>query len=96
MVQNAELRILKPIILKVLKEKGITKAGVFGSYARGEQKKKSDIDILIQPTKNMGFAFAGVKLDLEKKLKRKVDLLSYKGIHPALKKRILHEEVHIL
>lgn len=96
MVKNDELQKLKPRIIKVLKKNGITKAGVFGSYARGEQKKTSDIDILIQPTKNMGFAFAGVKLDLEQALKRKVDLLSYKGIHHALKKRILHEEVRIL
>lgn len=59
---------------------------IFGSYARGVQKKSSDIDILIQLTKNRGWAFAGVKLALEKELKRKVDILSYNGIHHALKK----------
>ena len=96
MVKNNDLQKLKPIIIRVLRKRGITKAGVFGSYARGDQKKNSDIDILIKPTSNMGFAFAGVKLDLERKLKKKVDLLSYNGLHHGLKNRILREEVRIL
>ena len=48
MKNNQELNKMKPKIVKVLKKHGIKKAGVFGSYARGEQKKKSDVDILIK------------------------------------------------
>ena len=87
---------LKPKIIKILKKNKIKKAGIFGSYARGEQKKGSDIDILIQPPSGMGLEFVGVKLELEDKLRRKVDLVTYKGIHPLLKKRILQEEVKII
>ena len=39
------------------------------------------------------FEFSGLKLDLEELLGRKVDLVSYRGIHPALKRRILIEQV---
>lgn len=91
--------VLKPIIKKIisiLKKYDVKKAGVFGSFARGEQKKKSDIDILIEPPARMGLKFVGLALDLEKKLGRKVDLVSYNGISPYLKKSILEDEKRIL
>jgi len=93
---NRELKRIKPKIRAVLKRHNVVRAGVFGSYATGNIKKKSDIDILIQPPKGIGFGFVGIQMDLEKKLNKKVDLVSYNGIHPLLKKRILKEEVRIL
>ncbi len=50
-----ELKELKSKIRKVLKKHGVVRAGIFGSYARGEQKKNSDIDILVQTSKTNGF-----------------------------------------
>lgn len=91
-----ELKKLKSKIIKVLKKHKVAKAGLFGSYARGEQKKNSDIDILIQPPKGIGFGFVGIQFELEDELKKKVDLLSYKALHPLLKERILKEEVRII
>lgn len=92
-----ELERLKPKIICILKRNGVKKAGIFGSYARGEQKKRSDIDVLIQPAKNMSLlGFVEIKLELEETLGRKIDLLSYKGIHPLLRKQILNEEVRLL
>lgn len=93
---KSTLESIKPKIIKILKENKIKKAGIFGSYARGEAGKKSDIDILIEPPKGLGFGFAGIQIKLENKLKRKVDLLSYKGISPYLKNRILGEEIRII
>ena len=88
---------MKKKIRKILKKYGIVRAGIFGSYARGEQKKNSDVDILIQPTKDMSLLdFSGLKIELEEILKRKVDLVSYKYIHPKLKESILNSEVSIL
>ena len=46
MVKNKEIEEIKMKIIPVLKEYRVTRAGIFGSYARGEQKKDSDIDIL--------------------------------------------------
>ena len=96
MATKKQLNILKKKIILILKKNHIVKAGIFGSYAYGEQKKDSDIDILIEPPKGIGFGFVGIQLELEDKLKKKVDLLSYNGIHPLLRKRILKEEVRII
>ena len=87
---------LKKRILPILKKHKVVRAGIFGSYVRGENKKNSDIDILIMPPSNMGFEFVGIKFELEDKLGKKIDLVTYKGIHPLLKKRILNEEIRII
>ena len=44
----------------------------------------------------MGLEFISVQLELEDKLKRKVDLVTYKGIHPLIKKQVLDEEIKII
>jgi uncharacterized protein len=94
---NKNISKIKPKIAKIIRKRGIKKAGIFGSYARGEQKKSSDIDILIEPTKEMGF-FDIVRLEeeLKKSLKKKIDLLTYASIHRLLKEKILQEEVRII
>jgi len=94
---NKNLSKIKPKIVNIIKNKGIKKAGIFGSYARGEQKKNSDVDILIEPTKEMGF-FEIIKLEeeLKRSLKKKIDLLTYASINKLLRERILNEEVKIL
>ncbi len=94
--KNLTLKQIAKMSVPLLKKNGVVKAGIFGSYARGEAKKKSDIDMLIQPPKGIGFGFVGIKLDLEKKLRRKVDLLTYKSVHPLLKEYIMKDEVRIL
>lgn len=73
-------------------------AGIFGSYARGEQTKKSDIDILIK-VKAKKFSLldlVGLELELERVLEKKVDLLTYNGIDPLLRDSILKEEIRII
>ena len=59
------------------KTKPVNKAWGFGSFARGEERPESDIDILIQftPDARMGFAFFGMICDLEERLSRNVDLV---------------------
>lgn len=86
-----------PKIVKIMKNRGIKKAGIFGSYARGEQKSTSDIDILIEPTSEMGyFEVSNLEEELKKSLKKKIDLLTYASINQLLKNRILKEEVRII
>jgi predicted nucleotidyltransferase len=87
---------IKPTIIKTLKKYNVTKASIFGSYAKGKETKKSDIDIIIEYPKGMGFKFAGINLELEKKLGRKVDIITYGSINPHLKKEILSHEVRII
>ena len=45
---DSKIKRMQPLIVKTLKANGVKKAGIFGSYARGESKKGSDIDILVQ------------------------------------------------
>jgi len=87
---------IKPKIIKILRKYKIKRAGIFGSFARGEAKNSSDIDILVEPTKNMGFKFAGLETHLSKVLKKKIDLVSYNGISPYLKDKILKQEIRII
>ncbi|PIN91376.1 hypothetical protein COU57_01030 [Candidatus Pacearchaeota archaeon CG10_big_fil_rev_8_21_14_0_10_32_14] len=97
--KQANLNEIKSKIQKILKKHGIVRAGIFGSYAKGENKKDSDIDILIEVEKDRKFSLldlVGLKLELEDILKIKVDLMTYKSIHPYLKDSILKNEVEIL
>ena len=88
---------IKKKIGVTLKRNGVIKAGLFGSFSRGEAKKNSDVDILIQYKERKSLLdLAGLEIELEKKLGRKVDLLTYGSLHPLLKKRILAEELKIL
>ena len=64
---NKELLEIKRKAVPLLKKYGVVRAGIFGSYARGEQKKKSDVDILVKPGRKMGLEFVGLALELEKK-----------------------------
>lgn len=79
--------------LPILKKYGIKKAALFGSYAQHLQTDNSDIDMLIQPPTDMSLLdFVGVKLDLEDALQADVDLLSYNGLSPYLRDKILSEQ----
>jgi len=93
---NKQIEEIKKKIIPILKKNKIKRAGIFGSYARGEQKKNSDVDILVELSKPLGFAFFGIELELEKKLGRKVDLVTYRYVSPYIKDRIMREEIRIL
>ncbi len=93
---DKSLEKIKPQIIKIHKKYKIKKAGIFGSYARGEQKKNSDIDIIREPPKGMGFEFFGLGQELEEKLKKEVDLITYKSVNKHLKKYIFEGEKRII
>ena len=86
---------IKRKIVPVLKKNGVKKAGIFGSYARGEQTKDSDVDILIEFNGNL-LDLIGIEMEIKRALKKKIDLLTYGGINYLLRKRILGEEIKIL
>ncbi|MFA6422886.1 MAG: nucleotidyltransferase family protein [Patescibacteria group bacterium] len=66
--------------------------GIFGSFARGEEKDDSDIDIMVdfEETKSL-MKIGGIQYDLEEMLGRPVDLVSRKNIKPSIKKNILND-----
>lgn len=86
-------KIAKKEITPILRRRGVAKAAFFGSFARGEAKKTSDIDLLVgfKGDKSL-LDMVGLRFELEKKLGKKVDLLTYGAIHPRLKKYILKDQ----
>lgn len=77
---------LKPILSQ---KYFVDKIGYFGSFARNEQKKDSDIDILVSFRKPLGWEFFDLKELLEKELNLKVDLVSDKALKEQLRDAIL-------
>ena len=69
---------------KELKEKGVKKIGLFGSYAKNKQKQKSDIDFLITFDKMDFDNYMEVMFLLKKIFKRKIDLVIEKNLIPEL------------
>jgi len=75
----------------------VREIGVFGSYVKGEQKKKgSDVDILVEFEKPVGlFEFMDLEEHLSNLLGRKVDLVSKKALKPRIGEYILKEVVYV-
>lgn len=83
-------------IIPILQKYQVKKASLFGSYAKGNYDKKSDIDILFEPPENMGLSVVLLQRELENKLKKKVDLVSYNGISKYLKQYILADQIPLI
>ena len=80
-------------IIPVLQEYDVEKASLFGSVVRGEDSPDSDIDILVEFSGEKSLMdLAGLRIDLEELLGRKVDVLTFESLHPLLKDRILAEQ----
>lgn len=90
-----QLELLKP----GLKERfQVETIGIFGSYSQGQQKKKSDVDILVtfvEPNNIDLIDFISLKQFLTRKLKTKVDLVEKKTLKPLIKERILQETIYV-
>lgn len=88
-----KLRENKPVLEEKYKVKMLW---VFGSYVRGEQKKSSDLDILVEFREPVGFfKFMELEEFLEKNTGIKIDLVSKKALKPRIGKHILEEVINI-
>ena len=94
----------KEEIIKILKKEfpvitdkyGVKKIGIFGSYARGEQNIRSDVDILVQFEKPIGFfKFFSLENYLAEKLGVKVELVTEDALKPLIKPRVMKEVVYV-
>lgn len=82
--------------LPALKKKyPIERLALFGSYARGDQREGSDIDILVEFNGDIGWEFFDLADELEKILGHRVDLVSRKGIKPHYWEYIGGEVVYV-
>jgi predicted nucleotidyltransferase len=83
----------KPLLAEKYKVKDI---GIFGSYARGEQKETSDLDVLVEFNERVGFfKFLELEEYLRELLKVNIDLVTKKALKPRIGQNILNEVVMI-
>ena len=77
-LSNADIR----IIADYFRNKPVLKAFLFGSFSREDALADSDVDILVELdySKHIGLGFVKMKLDLEEKLHKKIDLVSSNSI----------------
>jgi len=91
-----KIEILKRLKPELQKQYGVSSLGIFGSFVRGKQKRKSDLDILVDfekvPTL---FGFIRLERFLSSELNIKVDLVMKSALKPTIGKYILNEVVHI-
>ena len=89
-------KILKQHKRGLVEKYKVKEVGIFGSYVKGKQKKRSDIDILVE-FEEVPDVFLLIDLEdyLKKLLKKKVDVVRKGAVRPELKDIILKEVVYI-
>jgi uncharacterized protein len=77
--------------------KPVLKAYLFGSYSRNEADENSDVDIMVDLdySRHIGLGFVRMKLDLEEKLKKPVDLVSSQAVTKRIQPHIDHDKLLI-
>jgi predicted nucleotidyltransferase len=89
----AKLRALEP----ELRREGITSLFVFGSFARGEERSDSDIDLFcdLSADSKLGFGFFGLADRIGRSLGRAVDLTTREGLHRLIRDDVAREAVQV-
>ena len=77
------------------RELGVRELGLFGSFARGEQTDKSDVDFLVDLETKTFRSYMAVLNFLESLVGRKVDLVMKGTIKPIIRKRVLAETIYV-
>ena len=90
-----ELRARKrEAILRIARKHGVTSVRVFGSFARGEAREDSDLDLLIEAGPQTSSWFPGGLLaDLEDELGCRVDVVEERGLHHLIRDQVVREAV---
>jgi uncharacterized protein len=86
---------IKSIQPSLLQRYPIKRLAIFGSTVRNEQTPNSDIDIMVEFSKPVGFQFFELAEELENHLQCHVDLVSRNGIKPAYYAEIVNELVDV-
>ncbi len=85
---------LKTKVIPILQSNDVEFAGVFGSYARGEAKEESDIDLLIryaQQKQKSLLDLVALQRKLSERLNSKVDLLTEASVSPYIKEDVMKD-----
>ena len=88
---------IKQKALPILKEAGVIRSSIFGSYVRGEEHEYSDIDILVEFPKGKSLLdLVDLQDKLEEALNKKVDVNTYNALYPPLREHIYNQAQQIL
>jgi len=85
------LSTLRSLMPKLQEEYSVRQIGLFGSYAKGVATKKSDIDLLVEFDRPVGWEFLTLKIFLEDNLGVKVDLVTRNALKESLRESILED-----
>ena len=90
---------IKKTVADYFKDKPVKKVYLFGSYARGDEKEDSDVDLSVVLNDNAKVTYmtlAGYLLDLQKHLKKKIDIVEERMIYQQIKPSIDASKILIL
>lgn len=90
------LKAAAPVLKALADEYGYSDLAVFGSVARGQAHRSSDLDLLVSPPPGVGLAdFLQFKSMLEQVVGRQIDLVSWRGLKPTVDDDIRREAVRL-
>lgn len=79
-----------------LRQMGVTAVSIFGSVARNEAEEKSDVDVLVEISRPMGFfAFLDIQFYLEELLGRPVDLGTRDALKPGVYEAVMRDAIRV-
>ena|SRR3990170_3777065 len=94
------LESIKKVIIQekntIAKKYNVKRIGIFGSVVRGEERRESDVDVLVDFKEPVDFIeFLDLEEHLSHKLGKKVDLVSRKALKPYIGKRVMKEVIYL-
>jgi len=84
----SKLKELKPFLNK---EFAVRKIGLFGSFSEGNYNEDSDIDILVELEKPIGWKYFSLELYLEEIFNRKIDIVTKNALKKQIRDNILQQ-----
>ena len=93
--QNDIIDKLKELKPELYKDFRVKKIGLFGSFSNESYSEESDIDLLVELEKPIGWKFLTLEIYLEKVFNRKVDLVTKKALKSQLRDQILNQVKYI-
>ncbi|MFB6158134.1 MAG: nucleotidyltransferase family protein [Candidatus Nanohalobium sp.] len=94
--EKLELEELRSRVRPILRRHDVSRAELFGSYARGEQDEESDVDLVVEFEGEKTLVdISRLRKELENSLGKDVDVLTYNSVHPNIRKRVEEEAVEI-
>ncbi len=81
----------------LLRERGIPRAGFYGSRVRGDHSRESDLDVLVEcPRAFSLYDLIGLQHELSEALGVRAHLATYTALHPRMRDKILAEEIRVI